>query len=175
MRLAALAIAVGAAAGTAASDIATFRLPEELARYREWSSPTTEPVAVPHRMWIQCMRPEPEQRAQEMRLHGPHSERLIRVYTNPPAKAELGRAAPRSFPLGSVIAKDKLGAMSSSDVPHAVAFMVKRGGEGFRDAGGWEFLLYPQEGDARSLHEACAACHRGAQGGDYVFGIERQD
>jgi hypothetical protein len=172
----ALMIAVGAAAGAVASDIASFGLPEELARYREWSSPTKEPVAVPYRLWIQCMRPEPEQRAREMRAHGPHSERTIRIYTNPLAKAEQAQAAPRLFPIGSAIAKDKLDSMSTmGDAPHAVAFMIKRGGTRFRDTGGWEFLLYPQSGDAQSLHEACAACHRGAQGGDYVFGNERQD
>jgi hypothetical protein len=171
---AALTIAVGVAAGTAASDVASFGLPEDLARYREWSSPTKEPVAVPYRMWILCSRPEPEQRAEAMRAHGPHSERLIRVYTNPLAKAELAQAAPRPFPIGSVIAKDKLDSMSKDDAPQVVAFMVKRGGARFRDTGGWEFLLYPQSGDAQSLHEACAACHRGAQSGDYVFGQERK-
>jgi hypothetical protein len=168
MRATLLALAI-------ASDVASLGLPEELARYREWSSPTKEPVAVPYRLWIQCSRPEPEQRAQEMRLHGPHSERTIRVYTNPAAQAELARPAPRTFPVGSVIAKDKLDAMSAlGDAPHAVAFMVKRGGTRFRDSGGWEFLLYPQSGDASSLNRACAACHRGARDGDYVFGNERQ-
>ena len=168
----AMALVLGAAAGTAASDVASFGLPGELAGYREWSSPTKEPVEVPYRLWIQCARVRPEQRAEALRAHGPHSERLIRVYTNPLAKAELGRAAPRSFPIGSVVAKDKLDSMSG-EAPHAVAFMVKRGGERFRETGGWEFLLYPQAGDAHSLHEACAACHRGAQGGDFVFGDER--
>jgi len=172
--LAALTIAVGVAAGTAASDVASFGLPEDLARYREWSSPTKEPVAVPDWLWRQCDYVRPEQRAEAIRAHGPHSERLIRVYTNLPAREELARATPHRFPVGSAIAKDKLGSMSDK-TPTAVAFMVKRGGARFRDTGGWEFLFYPQPGDTESLHRACAACHRGAQGGDYVFGNERQD
>ena len=59
----AMTVVLGAAAGTAASDVASFGLPEELSRYREWSSPTKEPVAVPLRLWGQCAPVLPEQRA----------------------------------------------------------------------------------------------------------------
>ena len=146
-------------------------LPAELAGYRTWTSPTKEPVAVPAYLWNMCAIPTAEHRAEAAKEHGPHAARLIRVYANAAAAAELPREQHR-FPLGSVIAKDKLGAMSD-DLALGVAFMVKRDGPRFRDTGGWEFLFYPQD-DPEATHQACAACHRGAKRGDFVFGDERQ-
>jgi hypothetical protein len=147
-------------------------LPADLAGYRFWSSPTKEPVAVPAYLWNMCAIPTATHRAEAMKEHGPHAARLIRVYANPAAAAELPRRQHR-FPAGSVIAKDKLGAMAD-DLPQGVAFMLKRNEPRLRETGGWEFRFYPETGDAKATHQACAACHRGAKRGDYVFGDERE-
>lgn len=147
-------------------------LPADLAAYRTWMSPTTQPVAVPARLWNMCAIPTAEHRAEAAKEHGPHAARLVRVYANALAAAELPHQEHR-FPVGSVIAKDKLGAMSD-DLPLGVAFMLKGKDARFRDTGGWEFRFYPETGDAAATHRACASCHRHARAGDYVFGKERQ-
>ena len=170
MRVHALVLSVAVALPGGADD--AIVLPDDLAGYRSWTSPSKEPVAVPAYLWNMCVIPTAAHRAEAMKEHGPHAARLIRVYANAAAAAELPRPQHR-FPVGSVIAKDKLGAMSD-DLPLGVAFMVKHDGPRFRDTGGWEFLFYPQSGDAKATHQACAACHRGAKRGDYVFGDERQ-
>jgi hypothetical protein len=146
-------------------------LPKDLAGYRSWMSPTAEPVAVPARLWNLCAIPGADHRAEAAKEHGPHAARLVRVYANESAATELPHKDHR-FPVGSVIAKDKLGAMSD-DLPLGVAFMLKSNDPRFRDSGGWEFRFYPQSGDAEATHQACAACHRGAKRGNYVFGDER--
>jgi hypothetical protein len=63
---------------------------------------------------------------------------------------------------------------SADGDPAAVAFMLKRDEPRFRDTGGWEFRFYPPSGDTEATHQACAACHRSAGNGDYVFGHGRR-
>jgi hypothetical protein len=101
--------------------------------------------------------------------HGPHTQRFIRVYANPPAAQRLQGGNPTALPVGAVIVKEKL--VSATDAgPAGVAAMVKRADARFRDSGGWEFLYFPPGPDAGRTHEACAACHRVAAARDYVFG-----
>jgi hypothetical protein len=168
----ALAIALGTDAGTAASDIASFGLPEELASYRSWKSPTEKPVTVDVEVSALCMpapRPTP---SPTFPLGGlPHASAFIRVYANEGGFPRLGRAT-APIPAGAVIAKEKLA--SADGDPAAVAFMLKREEPRFGETGGGEFRFYPPSGDPEATHQACAACHRSAGNGDYVFGHGRR-
>ena len=87
---------------------------------------------------------------------------------NPPAVAAVFDPEARPFPLGTVIAKEKLSG-SPHGAPEGVAFMVKRKESQFPSTDGWQFLYFPPSGDARRTHEACASCHRAAAPKDYVF------
>jgi len=144
-------------------------LPSELAGYRLWPAATREPIPVPLKLWVLCSRPTAEQRAEAYKVDGVHTERYVNVYANPAAVAILPDQVHRTFPVGSVIAKEKL--LDPSDKsPDGVAFMVRRGEPRFRDSGGWEFLYFPTDGHKAEVHQACAACHRSSPTGDYVLG-----
>ena len=99
---------------------------------------------------------------------GLHAGRFIRVYANAAAQPALAKVA-RPAAAGAVIAKEKLSRADDTE-PTAAAFMVRRDEARFRETGGWEFLFYPPAGDAEATHQSCAACHRHARDGGYVFG-----
>jgi hypothetical protein len=169
----AVTMAVGAAAGAAASDVASFGLPEDLASYRSWKSPTELPVTVEQEVSVLCAPALPRPTASpSFPLGGlPHASAFIRVYANEAAYPRLVRAA-TPVPVGAVIAKAKLA--SADGEPVAVAFMLKSDEPRFRETGGWEFRFYPPSADTEATHQACAACHRSAGNGDFVFGHGRR-
>ena len=148
-------------------------LPPELARYRSWEATTDAPYLVPEHVSTLCAPVVRERPVDAARGAGLHAGRFIRVYANAAAQPALA-TVPRPVAAGAVIAKEKLSKADDTE-PVAAAFMVRRDEARFRETGGWEFLFYPPSRDTEATHQACAACHRGAQGGDYVFGNERQD
>jgi hypothetical protein len=143
-------------------------VPKELAGYRGWQALLKAPRFVPLELWIRCSTLPPAELAAVLKKYGPHSQRMVQVYgSQGSARASSWRGP---FPVGTIIAKDKLSS-TDSRAADGVAFMVKRGGEAqFRQSGGWEFMYFPSAGDARVTHEACAECHRTAATKDYVFG-----
>jgi cytochrome P460 len=148
---------------------ATGELPQELAGYRSWPAVLADPQPVPFEMWTRCIAATAADWDRAREKHGPHTQRFIRVYANPPAAQRLRRDSPAAWPVGAVIVKEKL--RSAADTaPDGVAFMVKRGDGRFRESGGWEFAYFPPGPEPRRTHEACAACHRVAAATDYVFG-----
>jgi hypothetical protein len=143
-------------------------LPPDLAGYRQWTALLKQPLGVSERLWAQCMAPTPAQWASQTAKHGPHTQHYIRVYANPPAAARLASGERGALPVGAIVAKEKLG-LSPDGAPAGVAFMIKRAGRAFAESGGWEFAYFPDSGDSRRTHRACAACHQAASS-DYVFG-----
>lgn len=146
-----------------------LQLTAEFAGYRKWAQILKSPYAVPMELWISGVAPTPDDWAAARKKYGPHTERYIRVYANPTVVAALSEKKRRPFPVGAVIAKEKL-SESPHAAPEGVAFMVKRKAPQFPETAGWEFLYFPPSGDARRTHEACASCHRAAAATDYVFG-----
>jgi len=144
-------------------------LPLELSGYRSWPAATSEPIPVPLQLWLACSRPTTQQRAEAYRAHGVHAERYIRVYASPGAAVLLPDTVHRAFPIGSVIAKEKLANLGDKS-PEGVAFMVRRAEPRFRESGGWEFLYFPAQGNKAEVHQACAECHRSSPTGDFVLG-----
>jgi hypothetical protein len=119
---------------------------------------------------IMCSIPTPAMWKEAEKKYGPHMRRFIRVTGNSSAVAAF--AVPkqkRRFPVGASIAKAKF--INSADGgPDGVGFMTKREGPEFKDTGGWEFSYFPNTGNQRKTHEACASCHRGAASTDFIFG-----
>ena len=89
------------------------------------------------------------------------------VYANPPAVSALRDDRVRTFPVGSIIAKEK------RDSPQAradgVAFMIKRPDGQFVESGGWEFV-YRAKATGTGSYDGCITCHRVGGKKDYVFG-----
>jgi len=161
--IAALFLATSPARKTASK----FDLPDDLARYREWSELVKVPHEVPLELSILCVMPKREDWDEAARRHGPHTRKFIRVYGNAAAVEAL--TAHRQPPVGSVIAKEKFSGVPQG-APDGVAFMVKRNREAFPESGGWEFLYFPAPEEPTVGQHACAPCHRTAKATDYVFG-----
>jgi Cytochrome P460 len=160
--------AIGAAGLALAVQLAAapgLDLPGALAGYRGWTPWLKTPHRIPHELAMRCAAPTPAEWAEAAKRHGPHTSREIQVYANAAA------AAPRTgavFSVGAIIAKEKF---VRTPTPEGVGFMMKRAGPEFQDTGGWEFSYFPSRAaDRRTIHEACAACHRSASRTDYVFG-----
>jgi Cytochrome P460 len=165
-------LVVAAASGAGAP----LRIPEALAGYREWGTLLKEPIMVPYELSVLCRPANPRELKEAKQRHGPHNQYLIDVYANPQAKAVLQDESgkPLALPTGAVIAKEKIRYVKPGQMElDGVAFMVKRDGSQFRESGGWEFLFFPP-GNAPKTHAACALCHKGAPGADYVFGVYAQ-
>jgi hypothetical protein len=101
--------------------------------------------------------------------HGPHTERYIRVYANPPAAKGMAQAKGVALPSGSIIAKENL-PVSPGAPADGVGFMIRHALPAFAATDGWEFVYAPSSGDRQETHQACAACHRSAPGHTYIFG-----
>ena len=126
------------------------------------------------------MMPTEAQWEAERAAKGPHAERYVMVYGNSAAVAGMKPDAD-TFPVGTIIAKEKRLPFTTPPTVAGAAFMVKRADPRFAETGGWEFLYFdalpaavPPPGrastrSADSAQERCAPCHRGARK-DYVFG-----
>jgi hypothetical protein len=143
-------------------------LPPALAGYREWTQLINVPYEVPLELWVRCVAPTPKDWETARAKYGPHTERFIQVYGNAASSRSLAENK-RPFPIGTVIAKEKLSGFPHGS-PDGVAFMVKREAARFPDSGGWEFLYFPSDGEPRATHKACASCHKAARSRDYLFG-----
>ncbi|MEA2326221.1 MAG: hypothetical protein QOE68_1180 [Thermoanaerobaculia bacterium] len=64
-------------------------LPPALAGYREWTQLIKVPYEVPLELWIRCVAPTPKDWESARARYGPHAERFIRVYGNPPVARSL--------------------------------------------------------------------------------------
>ena len=142
-------------------------LPEALRGYKSWTPLLSEPREVALSSWSLCRSPTPAALASRF---GPHATPLVMVFSTPDVATGMAALERKPFPLGAVIAKEKL--LSRDGPAQGVAFMVKRMTPAFADSGGWEFRYYPtspEPAEARRTHEHCASCHRRAAGSDYVF------
>ena len=144
--------------------------PKELADYETWPAVLKEPREVPWNLAIMCSVPSPAMWKEAEKKYGPHVRRFIRVTGNSSAVAAL--AVPkekRRFPAGASIAKAKF-ITSAYGTADGVGFMTKRDSPEFKDTGGWEFSYFPNGGEPRKTHQACASCHRSAASTDFIFG-----
>jgi hypothetical protein len=151
---------LGAVASVPDSDVG-------LDAYRSWKALTPEARLVPFELAIRCAPVTAEQLDTVRKSHGPHTARWIRVYANPLAATALQDERSRVFPVGAVIAKEKLRAPDDARAD-GVAFMIKRPKGQFVESDGWEFLYRPA-GPEKASYDGCIACHRAGATKDYVF------
>lgn len=96
-------------------------------------------------------------------------EAVIHVYVTPAAEPAMKQSAV-SFPLGTVILKQKL-ATPTAKVPELYTGMLKREKGYNPDCGDWEFFTL--SGDAKSVTsrgriESCMDCHKRYPSSDFV-------
>lgn len=148
-------------------DPAPLELPPDLASYRSWLAGEVHAMSTAADALCRALSPlEQAQRRRELeRNQGPHAERYLRVYGN--AKASSVTPEATTFPVGSVIVKEKLRSAEGAAPPYGIAVMIKHAESERPLSAGWEFRFYPAQ-PAASL-QGCLDCHR--QGGtrDYVF------
>jgi hypothetical protein len=119
-------------------------LPPELSRYRTWQAGEVHAVSTP--LAILCQAPPEKElarrRSELQRAHGPHAERYLRVFHNPTASLAGGNSE-STYPIGSIIAKEKL-VDPYARRAEAVAFMIKRAPGYSANSGDWEFRYFPE-------------------------------
>jgi hypothetical protein len=115
-------------------------------------------------------RPAPAPAKREA-THLPNGVSYGVVYANDRARAAFDAVEPTTFPVGSVIVREKL-AKPDDQSPEMLAVMVKRA-PGFNPrAGDWEFLLV--DGSASKVIErqkkgSCLDCHVSQRERDFVY------
>ena len=149
-------------------------LSEQFASYREWHTLTREPYPVPQTLAAKCAHPPVQLTPDQLREHGPHSMRYIRIFVNETARSAFNQRASKPFPPGSIIVKEKL--LSPVAVTHSgIGVMVKRRAGYDPAAGDWQFLYVP-EGSVtpNATATVCTDCHRAKRTEDFVFGSYAQ-
>ena len=154
---------------SAASRSVPSGLPPQLAGYRAWQAGDVHAVSTPLSILCAALPPKELARRREelQRAHGPHAERYLRVFANATASAAAREAMAKTFPPGSVVAKEKLADPYAAH-PEAVAFMIKHAPGTYPGSGDWEFRYYPEARGAE--YSGCIECHRTGASRDYVFG-----
>jgi hypothetical protein len=153
---------------TAHGQSTILNLPTSLAGYRAWWSSEVHAVSIPLSMLCAAL-PEQEfrrRRAEALRAHGPHAERYLRVYANPTARSTDQTPTAKAFPVGSIIAKEKLADPQAAKAD-GVAFMIKHPPGTFPSSGDWEFRYYPETRGAS--YTGCIQCHHTGATRDFVF------
>jgi len=93
------------------------------------------------------------------------------VYANAAARVPIASPEPQTFPVGSVIVREKL-TRADSEHPDLLAVMIKRA-PGFNPkAGDWEFLLVDGAGTKvleRQKKGSCLDCHSSQRERDFVY------
>ncbi|NNE65591.1 MAG: hypothetical protein HKN33_03420 [Pyrinomonadaceae bacterium] len=93
------------------------------------------------------------------------------VYANKLAAAEIRKPLP-SFPVGSMIAREKRLTLDDAASPEVVIAMVKREKGFSKKTGDWEFLVFDGKKlglRSRQTKGSCAECHTQAKATDWVF------
>lgn len=108
--------------------------------------------------------------------HSPHDNHYIHVYISTNA-VKSARMVPRSYPVGTVVLKEKMTA-SKSKQPELYTGMLKREKGYNPNAGDWEFFTV--SGDAKRITargkiDSCIDCHKNYQKTDYLTEIWKRD
>ncbi len=143
------------------------------ADYKTWTPLFDAPRNVSMQLMALC-RTMTE--AEQSYINSEHAEFFVQVYTNPIGQAAMKQEGARTFPVGTVIVKEKF--TQDTRVPNSqpeaagLGVMVKRAA-GFDNAGGdWEYLYVDRSGltvtDQKQMQD-CRACHMQARERDAVY------
>jgi hypothetical protein len=156
-------------AGAAAAGVFAFRaLPshsDRIAGYRSWHKVNAKPINMEPYLRALCAGP------QKWNLgNNPHDPKFFTVYVNPVGKAAMLSKSVQTFPIGSVIVKEKLPSLKKG-APELLTVMVKRE-RGFDTKNGdWEYFTADGKAKETSTENVakCQSCHSGVRSNDYVF------
>ena len=156
---------------------------EELARsYDSLALITKEPVLVDPQLASLCVGISQQAVDDARKRNGPHAHTSVKIFMNEIA-AEAFRDRSATYPVGSVIVKEKLGLeydlvdangereRKAAKTASGVGGMIKRAAGYDPGHGDWEYFYF--EDPAKIEHgkiASCVKCHRGAAATDYVFG-----
>ena len=156
---------------------------EELARsYDSLTLITKEPALVDLQLAMLCRGVSQQDVDEARKRNGPHAHTSVKIYMNEIA-AEAFRDGAATYPVGSVIVKEKLGLeydlvgaggereRNAAKTASGVGGMIKRSAGYDPEHGDWEYFYF--EDPAKIEHgkiASCVECHRGAAATDYVFG-----
>ena len=156
---------------------------EELARsYANLTLITKEPVLVDPQLASLCVGIRQQAVDDARKRNGPHAHTSVRIFMNDGA-ADAFRDAAATYPVGSVIVKEKQGLdydqvnddgelkRNAAKTTNGVGGMIKRPAGYDPEHGDWEYFYF--EDPAQVEHgkiASCVECHRGAAATDYVFG-----
>jgi hypothetical protein len=155
-------MAIGADLVVTGSNARTF--------YRDFERLTRQPHYVSPVVALRCTTAPPSaaEIEREKQLSGPHHQARVHLYANAAAVSGFGTPG-SSFPVGSIIVKEKLG---SDGQVTAVGGMIKRSPGYDFENGDWEYFYDGKPGEfASGRIEACIDCHRGAVNTDHVYGL----
>lgn len=134
-----------------------------LSKYRAWTLVNPEPVQMDAQTAVMCAMAQ--QRAQSI-----HSQKFISVFVNSEARDSMLTKLNPSFPVGSMVVKEKL-ATKDSKSPELLTAMIKREKGYYPEGGDWEYLLL--DGTASKIVERgkldkCNSCHTMYKAHDFV-------
>ena len=135
--------------------------------YRTWARVNREPLLMEPAVSILCA----PSTASPMISANPHRKNYFTVYVNEAGRHSMLLERSPSFPVGSIIIKEKLSS-KDSDKPELLTAMLKRE-PGFNPASGdWEYMVLDGSGSKvveRGKLERCQSCHAANPKSDYVF------
>lgn len=136
--------------------------------YRGFKRLTAEPRLVAPLTATLCSIPTKAMLDKEKDMTGPHHKQSIFIYANDSAADSIA-GKKKTFPVGAVIVKEKLGKDLNS--VSGVGGMIKRA-KGYDPANGdWEFFYSTPGGDFTTGKLAnCIDCHNGGKR-DHVFSV----
>lgn len=134
---------------------------EEISGFESWKAVSSAPIAVPEYLYTLCRAHTAEESAI---MRSPHRNLHIRVRVNPKGESSFFSEKFDSFPVGSVIVKEKFSSAEFKD-PESLGVMSKTDH-------GWEFSYRDEKGRVfRGSSELpqCYSCHVTQTNRDQVF------
>lgn len=145
--------------------VAVDSLGQLVSNYRKWHKVNGTPIHMEPFLSALCRGPMTWEQKDN-----PHDPKFFTVYVNDIGKTAMMSKGHSTFPLGSVIVKEKLPSKTSAKV-EIMTVMVKRR-KGF-DAknGDWEYFTTKGSGPETSQENVavCQSCHQAAKEQDFVF------
>lgn len=137
--------------------------------YQDWTRLRPERESITAHLYTLCRMPTGFESDLMESEHG--GLRYVLDYVNDAGAQAIGETDGRTFPVGTVIVKEKYPSADAGE-PEALGVMIKRA-PGFDPAGGdWEYLYWtPGSGWTRGADASasCQACHAQISDLDYVF------
>ena len=152
---------------------------QDVARdYAKLTAMTPKAVLVSPRLVMYCRGISQSEVEAAAKTLGPHAHTSVRIFMSDQA-ADAFRLKAQSYPVGSIVVKEKqgLGYWGDNQVNRGakthsgVGGMIKRAKGYDRDHGDWEYFYFEDPAKIESGKIAsCVQCHAAAAEMDYVFG-----